>query len=260
MEKLGSGIQLVDSRKWILKTRDGWKGFDPEAQACFTKNIYFGGEIDWDTNFNCLVISDQQSKSINLIHTIQSFIHIGTSLGLSDPDWIQVFLLLGKKHLPLIFPSLCRHGNNLDALFTELISNVNQETKIAKIRSALSGISRKANEQVQISLFRVKSLYTMLLSINHPNFSEGVLFFFPPPIIHPEAIIARRIAATHQTNTPLKGYSQPVNRRLVVFCSGGGGWGCVVVMKEGKGMINLESAVQSTASNLRLLSGLSLAT
>ena len=49
-------------------------------------------------------------------------------MGLSDPDWIQVFLLLGKKYLPLIFPSLSRHGNNLDALFTELISNVNQET------------------------------------------------------------------------------------------------------------------------------------
>ena len=86
-----------------------------------------------------------------------------------------MFLLLGKKHLPFIFPSLCRHGNNLDALFTELISNVNQETEIAKIRSALAGISRKANEQVQISLFRVKSLYTMILSINHPNFTDDKL-------------------------------------------------------------------------------------
>ena len=130
VERLDSGIQLVNSRNWILKTRDGWKGFDPEAQEYFKKNIYFGGEINWDTNFNCLVISDQQSKSINLIHTIQSFIQKGTEMGLSDPDWIQVFLLLGKKHLPLIFPSLCRHGNNLDALFTELISNVNQETEV----------------------------------------------------------------------------------------------------------------------------------
>ena len=96
-------------------------------------------------------------------------------MGLSDPDWIQVFLLLGKKYLPLIFSSLSRHGYNLDALFTELILNVNQETEIAKIRSALSGISRKANEQVQISLFRVKSLYTMILAINHPNFTDDKL-------------------------------------------------------------------------------------
>ena len=152
----GSGIQTVDSRSWILKTRDCWKGFDPVSQTYFTKNIFFGGEIDWDTYFNCLMISDHQSKSINLIHTIQSFIEKGSAMGLSDPDWIQVFLLLGKKYLPLIFPSLSRQGNNLDALFTELISNVNQETEIAKLRSALSEISRKANEQVQISLFRVK--------------------------------------------------------------------------------------------------------
>ena len=70
----GLGIQTVVSRSWILKTRDCWKGFDPDAQTYFSQNIYFGGEIDWDTNFNCLVISDHQSKSINLIHTIKSFI------------------------------------------------------------------------------------------------------------------------------------------------------------------------------------------
>ena len=94
-------------------------------------------------------------------------------MGLTDRDWIQVFLLLGEKYLPLIFPSLSRHGNNLDALFTELIGNVNQETEIAKLRSALSAVSRKANEQVQICLFRIKSLYTM--AINQPHFTDDKL-------------------------------------------------------------------------------------
>ena len=61
-------------------------------------------------------------------------------MGLTDADWIQGFFLLGKKYLTLIFPSLSRHGNNLDALFTELIGNVNQETEIAKLRSALSAV------------------------------------------------------------------------------------------------------------------------
>ena len=56
-------------------------------------------------------------------------------MGLTDADWIQGFFLLGKKYLTLIFPSLSRHANDLDALFTELISNVNQETEIAKLRS-----------------------------------------------------------------------------------------------------------------------------
>ena len=96
-------------------------------------------------------------------------------MGLTNADWIQVFLLLGKKYPPLIFPSLSRHANNLDALFTELIGNVNQDTEIAKLRSALSTVSRKANEQVQICLFRIKSLYTMILAINQPHFSDDKL-------------------------------------------------------------------------------------
>ena len=96
-------------------------------------------------------------------------------MGLTDRDWIQVFLLLGEKYLPLIFPSLSRHANDLDALFTELISNVNQETEITKLRSSLSAVSRKTNEQVQISLFRVKSLYTMILAINQPYFTDEKL-------------------------------------------------------------------------------------
>ena len=74
LERGGNGIQSVDSRSWILKTRDCWNGFNPDTQTYFIKNIFFGGDLDWETNFNCLVISDYQSKSINLIHTIKSFI------------------------------------------------------------------------------------------------------------------------------------------------------------------------------------------
>ena len=96
-------------------------------------------------------------------------------MGLTTQDWVQTYLLLAKKYLALIFQSLSRHANNLNALFTELVSNVNQEHEVAKLRSALSSISRKANEQIQICLFRVKSLYTMILSINQPHFSDDKL-------------------------------------------------------------------------------------
>ena len=93
-------------------------------------------------------------------------------MGLTTQDSIQTFLLLANKYLPLIFPSLSRHANNLEGLFTELVSNVNQENEILKLRSALSAVSRKANEQVQICLFKIKSLYTMILLINQPHFSD----------------------------------------------------------------------------------------
>ena len=63
----------------------------------------------------------------------------------------------------------------MDGLFTELIGNVNQETEISKLHSALSAVSRKANKQVQICLFRIKSLYTRILATNQPHFSDDKL-------------------------------------------------------------------------------------
>lgn len=110
-----------------------------------------------------------------MIQTIKSFIEKGSRIGLTSQDWVQTYLLLAKKYLTLIFPSLSRHANNLDALFKELDANVNQEQEVAKLQNALSSISRKVPEQVQICLFIVKTIYTMILSINQPHFNDEKL-------------------------------------------------------------------------------------
>ena len=55
------------------------------------------------------------------------------------------------------------------------MANVNQEHEVAKLRNALNSISRKVSEQIQICLFRGKSLYTMILSINQPRFNDDKL-------------------------------------------------------------------------------------
>ena len=79
-------------------------------------------------------------------------------MALSSQDWIQVFLLLAQKHLPLSFTSLSRHSNNLDNLFLELIANINTDCEVAKLRSAICMITRKHQESVHIPVFRIKSL------------------------------------------------------------------------------------------------------
>ena len=48
------------------------------------------------------------------------------------------------------------------------MSSVNGELEVSKIRQALSTIHRKTTQQVQGPVFRVKSLYQMLISINFP--------------------------------------------------------------------------------------------
>ena len=96
-------------------------------------------------------------------------------MGLTAEDFIQVFLILARKHLPLIFTSLSRHSSDVNAKILELISYINFDNKIAKLRSDLCSISRKPQEQIHIPVFRIKSLYQMILSINSPHFTEDKL-------------------------------------------------------------------------------------
>ena len=110
------------------------------------KPIQFGGKIDFETNFLPLVISDQTSSSINLIQTVKGFIKRGTLMGLGENDWCQVFLILSRRFLPLIFTSLSRHVENVDALFTELASTINSDHEISKLRNGLNTITRKVTE------------------------------------------------------------------------------------------------------------------
>ena len=112
----------VDSKSWILKQSSKWLGWNPQINAYFTDRIYFGGDLDFPCNLESLVISNFMPKSINLIWTIRKFRHKGIDMGLTEEDFIQVFLILA---IPLIFTSLSRHSLDVDALFLELISNMN---------------------------------------------------------------------------------------------------------------------------------------
>ena len=109
---------VVSTKDWILKERDKWKGYNPIKGKYELKPIKFGGTVDFDSNFLPLVISDEESKSINLIQTVKGFLKRGTEMGLGEDDWCQVFLILCRKFLPLMITSLSRHVGNVDALFT----------------------------------------------------------------------------------------------------------------------------------------------
>ena len=118
------------------------------------------------------MISDEASKSINLIQTVKGFIKRGTEMGLGEDDWCQVFLILLRRFLPLMFTSLSRHVGNVDALFTEMVSTINSDHEISKLRNALSTTTRKVTEQIHVSLYKIKSAYSMILQINNPNFTD----------------------------------------------------------------------------------------
>jgi hypothetical protein len=162
----------VDSKSWILKQNSCWLGWNPDDNQYFSDPIEFGGDLNFERNFENLVISDGLSNSINLIWTIEFFLKKGQEMGLCDADWISVFLMMAKKYLPLVFTSLSRHSVNADSLFQELVSQINLDNEVAKLRSALCTICRKHQDQIHISVFRIKSLYQMILSINQPHLTE----------------------------------------------------------------------------------------
>ena len=68
--------------------------------------------------------------------------------------------------------SLSRHVGNVDALFTEMVGTINSDHEISKLRNALSTTTRKVTEQIHVSLYKIKSTYSMIVQINNPNFTD----------------------------------------------------------------------------------------
>ena len=172
MELRQEGRTVVSTKDWVLKERARWKGYNPTKGKYELKPIKFGGKVEFDTNFLPLVISDEQSKSVNLIQTVKGFLKRGQEMGLGEADWCQIFLILSKRFLPLMASSLSRHIGDVDALFTELCSTINSDHEISKLRNALSTTTRKATEQIHNSLYKIKSAYSMILQISNPNFTD----------------------------------------------------------------------------------------
>ena len=165
-------VAIVDSRNWIVKSENSWHGWNCEQARYYTEPLLFEGSVNYHKLFEPLTISNKDSGSINIIWTLDKFILQGSQMGLSESNWINVWLTLAKQHLPNDFQSLSRHSDNADALFGQMSASLNSENEIAKIRSALGQITRKPTEMLQSPLFKMRSFYEMLLSIEYPAMSK----------------------------------------------------------------------------------------
>ena len=168
-------VAIVDSRNWIVKSENSWHGWNCEQARYYTEPLLFEGSVNYHKLFEPLTISNKDSGSINIIWTLDKFILQGSQMGLSESNWINVWLTLAKQHLPNDFQSLSRHSDNADALFVQMSASLNSENEIAKIRSALGQITRKPTEMLQSPLFKMRSFYEMLLSIEYPTMSKEVI-------------------------------------------------------------------------------------
>merc|ERR1711873_72975 len=80
-----------------------------------------------------------------------------------------MFLSFASAHMPNDHQNLMTYSDDIDGLFEALVSSVNADNEIAKLRSSMSQIVRKPGDSIQTPLYRLRSCYEMLLHINFPD-------------------------------------------------------------------------------------------
>ena len=126
-------IAIVDPRNWIVKSENAWHGWNCETGSYYSEPLLFEGAVNYTKIFEPLTISNKESGSINLIWTLTKFITQGSRMGLSQENWVTVWLTLAKLNMSNDFQALSRHSDNVDALFIQMTASINSENEIAKI-------------------------------------------------------------------------------------------------------------------------------
>ena len=165
---------LVNEKRWVLKSKDGWYGWIPEAQAYTARPIIYGDELDYEKLFEKKVLKYQVSGTINLYRTMTKFLETFNSMGLTDEQICEILLELCKKHVAHQYSSLARHTENAEKLWIELASSLNNDVEESKVRKALCGITRKVAEPINLPLYDIKSLYDQILDLTHPGLDPQV--------------------------------------------------------------------------------------
>ena len=159
----------MESRNWVVKTDVKWKGWNPEESEYFADPIMFEGEIKFNQIYEQLVVSDKDSGSCNLIWTIKKLIKRGSDSCLSTENWISLWLQFSRKYMTSSYTTISRYSDDLERLFLTMVANVNADEEIGKLRSTMARLHRKPGEQIQVSLYKLKSYYELLLGITFPQ-------------------------------------------------------------------------------------------
>ena len=165
---------LVNEKRWVLKSREGWYGWIPEAQAYTNRPLIYGDDLDYEKTFERKVLRYQVSGTINLYRTMKMFLESFNSMGLTDKQICEILLELCKKHVTHAYSFLSRHTKAAGKLWLELASSLNNDVEEGKVRKALCGISRKVGEPINLPLFDIKSLYDQILDLTHPGLDPKV--------------------------------------------------------------------------------------
>merc|ERR1712105_327464 len=88
---------------------------------------------------------------------------------LSTENWISLWLQFSHKYMTSSYTTISRYSDDLERLFLTMVANVNADEEIGKLRSTMARLHRKPGEQIQVSLYKLKSYYEVLLGITFPQ-------------------------------------------------------------------------------------------
>ena len=80
-----------------------------------------------------------------------------------------MFLSFASVYMPNDHQNLMKYTDDIDGLFEAIVSSVNADNEIAKLRSSMAQMVRKPSDSIQIPMYRLRSCYEMLLNINFPD-------------------------------------------------------------------------------------------
>ena len=84
------------------------------------------------------MVSDRESGSCNLIWSVKKLIDRGGASCLSDANWIALWLQFSKKYMASAYSNLSRYSDNLEVLFKTLVTNINADEELSKLRASMS--------------------------------------------------------------------------------------------------------------------------
>ena len=109
------------------------------------------------------------SGATNIPKSIKNLMEEGKLRGFTEAAYTSLWLQFIKKYIENSYQAALTYSRNLNELFEFLLSLVDTETEITKLRNAISKITRKQEDPVSFSVLKMKSLTTSLLFMIDPT-------------------------------------------------------------------------------------------
>ena len=129
----GKTMIEMDARNWIVKSSTRWSGWNAAESTYYDSPLLFEGDINFEKNFEPLIVSDKDSQSVNLIVSLSKMIKRGADMCLSDANWSILFLSFARLHMPNDHQNLSKYSDEIDGLFEQIVASVNADSEIAKL-------------------------------------------------------------------------------------------------------------------------------